>query len=392
MDKKADMEAKEVILITGGAGFLGQHLIRTLQERDPKVREIRVVDLKPYENILGHIDTHRVVSYVGDICQPSKIESAFEGVDCVFHMAAYINFDFPPNHQELQRVNVDGTQMVIDLCRKYNVPRLVFTSDCLIHMTPYMGRANFTIVCNQTEPKTKVPAKESEFQIPGYASSKFRAENLVLAANDTPTANGGMLKTIAIRPPVVFGEGDQRFIPSIIKVALRFNGEIPKLAGPGGKQQLVYAGNVAWAHLRAKDALLTKPKEISGHPVFVTDDSGIEDTTRFCQRLSRANETLKLRPSWYQIPLFLSFFLAFLLELLIKALNPIVKIKLSFPPCGLLSYMSSILLYNRIRASIYLDYEPIYGEEKAVSNAALWYEKWYQDYCQQHKLKKLKVK
>lgn len=189
------------------------------------MREIRVVDLKPYENTLGkktakphqaadcgddgvcaildvissrlpfsktgHIDTHKVVSYVGDICQPSKIESAFEGVDCVFHMAAYINFDFPPNLQELQRVNVDGTQVVIDLCRKYNVPRLVFTSDCLIHMTPYMGRANFTVVCNQTEPKTKVPAKDSEFQIPGYAPSKLKAENLVLQANDTPLANGG---------------------------------------------------------------------------------------------------------------------------------------------------------------------------------------------------------
>lgn len=190
----------------------------------------------------------------------------------------------------------------------------------------------------------------------------------------------------------MFGEGDQRFIPTIIKVAMRFGGEIPKIAGPGGKQQLVYAGNAAWAHYRAKEALASKPKDIAGYPVFVTDESGIEDTTRFCQRLSRANETLKLRPSWYQIPLFLSFFLAFLLELLIKALNPIVKIKLSFPPCGLLSYMSSILLYNRIRASIYLDYEPIYSEEKAVSNAALWYEKWYQDYCREHNLKKLKVK
>ncbi|XP_055607558.1 NADPH-dependent 3-keto-steroid reductase Hsd3b4 [Uranotaenia lowii] len=386
------MDRKEIVLITGGAGFLGQHLIKTLQEHDTKVREIRVLDLKPYENILGHIDTHPVVSILGDICQPEKIESAFQDVDCVFHMAAYINFDFPPNQKELQRVNVDGTQTVINLCRKYNVPRLVFTSDCLIHMTPYMGRANFTVVCNQTEPKTKIPTKESEFQIPGYAPSKLKGENLVLDANDTLLANGEKLKTIAIRPPVMFGEGDQLFVPTLIKVALRFGGELPKIAGPGGKQQVLYAGNAAWAHYRAKEALALKPKEIAGYPVFVTDESGIEDTTRFCQRLSRANETLKLRPSWYQIPLFLSFFLAFLLELLIKALNPIVKIKLSFPPCGLLSYMSSILLFNRIRASIYLDYEPIYSEEKAVTRSALWYEKWYQDYCQQHQLKKLKVK
>lgn len=128
---------------------------------------------------------------MGDICKPSSIESAFEGVDCVFHMAAYINFDFPPNRKELERVNVDGTQIVVDLCRKYSVPRLVYTSDCLIHMTPYLGKANFTIVCNQTEPKTKVPQRESEFQIPGYAQSKYKGEVMVLEANGSPLANGG---------------------------------------------------------------------------------------------------------------------------------------------------------------------------------------------------------
>ena len=102
-----------------------------------------------------------------------------------------MNFDFPPNYGELQRVNVDGTARVIELCRRYSVPRLVFASDCLIHMTPYLGKANFTIICNQTEPKTKVPAKESDFQIPGYASSKWRAECLAIEANDTDLANGG---------------------------------------------------------------------------------------------------------------------------------------------------------------------------------------------------------
>ncbi|ETN66772.1 hydroxysteroid dehydrogenase [Anopheles darlingi] len=389
------MEKKEIVLVTGGAGFYGQHLIRLLQERDPKVSEIRVIDLNPYENRLGHTESKKVISIVGDICDTKSgaIEAAFEGVDCVFHLAAYVNFDFPPHYDELQRVNVDGTARIIELCRRYNVGRLVFASDCLIHMTPYLGKANFTIICNQTEPKTKVPTKESDFQIPGYGPSKWRAECLVIDANDTDLANGSeKLKTIAIRPTVMFGECDERFVPNIIKVALKYNGAIPKIAGPGGKQQLVYAGNAAWCLVRAKDALLTNAKNIAGYPVFVTDESGIEDTTRFCQRISRANETLKLRPSSYQIPLFLSFFLAFLYELLVKALHPITKIRLRYPPCGLLSYMSSIILFNRIRASIYLDYDPIYTEEKAISNSALWYERWYQDYCEKHNIRKLKVK
>ena len=55
-------------------------------------------------------------------------------------------------------------------------------------MTPYMG-ANFTVICNQTEPKTYLPQKEKEFQIPGFPSSKAKAENIVLKANGMPLAN-----------------------------------------------------------------------------------------------------------------------------------------------------------------------------------------------------------
>lgn len=57
----------------------------------------------------GHAETKPVVSYVGDICDPETIERAFEGgVGCVFHCAAYVNFQFPPNMEELERVNVNG--------------------------------------------------------------------------------------------------------------------------------------------------------------------------------------------------------------------------------------------------------------------------------------------
>lgn len=59
--------------------------------------------------LLGHAETKPVVSYVGDVCEPETIERAFVGgVDCVFHCAAYVNFQFPPNLEELERVNVNG--------------------------------------------------------------------------------------------------------------------------------------------------------------------------------------------------------------------------------------------------------------------------------------------
>lgn len=51
-----------------------------------------------------------MTSFIGDICEPEEevIGKSFEGVDCVFHCAAFIDFQFPPNTEELERVNVDG--------------------------------------------------------------------------------------------------------------------------------------------------------------------------------------------------------------------------------------------------------------------------------------------
>lgn len=63
---------------------------------------------------------------MGDICKPADIEHAFANVDCVFHCAAYINFQYPPNFDELERVNVMGnllysklTGFAISLCAVY---------------------------------------------------------------------------------------------------------------------------------------------------------------------------------------------------------------------------------------------------------------------------------
>lgn len=44
---------KQVVLVTGSSGFVGQHVVKLLQEKDQHVREIRCLDLKPYQNILG---------------------------------------------------------------------------------------------------------------------------------------------------------------------------------------------------------------------------------------------------------------------------------------------------------------------------------------------------
>lgn len=75
------------------------------------------------------------------------------------------------------------------MCLAHNVRKLVFTSTSAVTLIPYMG-STMAVIVNQTEAKAKTPTVDSEFLIPGYPSSKLRAEKLVEAADGAMLQNG----------------------------------------------------------------------------------------------------------------------------------------------------------------------------------------------------------
>lgn len=144
-------------------------------------------------------------------------------------------------------------------------------------------------------------------------------------------------------------------------------------------------GNVAWAHIRAMETLKNAPKNIAGLPVFVTDDTPIEDSARFCQRLSRRTNVFNIRPTSWSVPSLLGYWLAILLEMIISLLNPIFGTKLSFQPRALAAYAGSLLQYSRLRAELHMDYEPLYNEERSLDDSVKWYESWYKSHFNKDK-------
>lgn len=101
-------------------------------------------------------------------------------------------------------------------------------------------------------------------------------------------------------------------------------------------------------------------------------------------------EMFKIKPTSWSIPFLLCYTLAILLEMVLKVINLFTKVHVKYCPRGVLAFGSSLVLYDRLRSSISLDYEPIYTVSEGFSRSAKSYDLWYQNY--RNKKNSLKVK
>lgn len=93
-------------------------------------------------------------------------------------------------------------------------------------------------------------------------------------------------------------------------------------------------------------------------------------------------EQFKIKPSSWSIPFLICYLLAILSEVLIKCVNIFTKYQVEYCPRGILAFASSFVLYDRLRSSIALEYEPIYTVNEGFSRSAKWYDLWYQRFKQ----------
>ncbi len=111
-----------MILVTGAGGHLGNVLVRELVARKEKVRAM----ILPGENLTS-LEGLEVEIFEGNILDKARLLQACEGVDLVFHLASLVAIT-EDKIDLMRRVNVEGTQNVIDAARETGVRRLVYTS------------------------------------------------------------------------------------------------------------------------------------------------------------------------------------------------------------------------------------------------------------------------
>lgn len=182
--------------VTGGSGFVGRNLIAALAKRGDTVRALarsgksaEAVRSAGAEPVTGELD---------DV---AALRRGMAGCDVVFHSAAIVTDWGDP--KEFWRVNVDGTQAVVDAARAAAVPRLVHVStEAVLLGGPPLHDADET---------WSYPEKPAGL----YPITKGEAERRVL------DADSAALATVVLRPALVWGKGDTSVLPQILEAIRR---------------------------------------------------------------------------------------------------------------------------------------------------------------------------
>ncbi len=226
-------------LITGGGGFLGGAIARALVKRGDSVRSLARNEYKELQE-LG------VEQFKGDITNSQSVETAANGVDTIFHVAANAGIWGP--YSDYYRPNVEGTRNVINACKKFKIPRLVFSSSASV-----VFDGNDQEFIDETE---SYPEK----YLTHYPATKAIAEREILAANNPN------LSTVSLRPHLIWGPGDNHLIPRLLDRTR--TGKLRKIGRGKKLVDTVYIDNATEAHLLAAD-LLAPDSPIAGHAYFI---------------------------------------------------------------------------------------------------------------------------
>ncbi|MCK0117564.1 NAD-dependent epimerase/dehydratase family protein [Isoptericola sp. S6320L] len=244
------------VLVTGASGLLGGAVARVLVARGEQVRTLQ----RSPSGVAGAEDV------AGSVTDAATVARAVDGADAVVHLAAKVSLAGDP--AEFERVNVHGTELLLDAAERAGVRRFVQVS------SPSVAHAGASLVGVGAEPADPARARGE------YARTKAASEVLALSrdrgagasrpGDDGGTPDGrGDFRVVAVRPHIVWGPGDTQLVERVIDRAA--SGRLPLLGHGAALIDTTYLDNAADGIVAALDRLGDRPEAVRGRAYVLTN-------------------------------------------------------------------------------------------------------------------------
>lgn len=228
--------AEGPVLITGGAGFLGSILVRTLLGRGERVRVFDNLSFGP-DSVRGFLSHPDYEFIYGSVLDRDNVRHALDGVSAVVHLAALVGDPLCASKpSEATAVNIEGTERIVEGAMAARIERFVFASTCSNY-----GITDTSVAADETRPLNPVSL---------YAETKVRSEQFILDSAD------GRLCPVLLRFATAYGISSRPrsdlLVNSLVKDALK-DGMIT-IYGPQSWRPYAHANDIAQAIIISLDA------------------------------------------------------------------------------------------------------------------------------------------
>jgi len=290
------------ILVTGGVGFVGSHIVDRLVSERRRVWVLDDLSSGKIDNLRTHMSKTAINFLRGDVRNRQLVDELIPNVEAIIHLAAITDYDACLENPKLANdVNANGTLTLLEVARRHDIKRFIYTSSAAIY-----GEAARLPISEESEPAPVSPYGVSKLLGERYCLEYDRSYNLktvclryfnIFGLRQSSRQYGGVITEFMKRlrqgkPPIIYGNGLQtRDFVSITDVV-----EATILALDSDSAHGVY--NVATGKETSINTLARELIEISGQasltPLYASARQA--DVKRSVADISKAKTQLHYNP------------------------------------------------------------------------------------------------
>jgi len=207
------------ILVTGGAGFIGSHLVEELLKRNYFVKILDNFSTGKLEN-LAHLDQNKIQIIKGDVSHFEEIFEAAQNVEAIYHEAALVSVPLSIQNPLLSfQINSLGSFNVFETARRLNISKVIYASSAAVYGTNQNLPLKETELCEPLSPYALEKHYTEQlahlyFHLYGISSVGLRYFNVYGERQDPTSPYSGVIsifvdKLLKNQQITIFGDGEQ---------------------------------------------------------------------------------------------------------------------------------------------------------------------------------------